>query len=315
MDRATCWSELIEPHLSLNPASDVRQLLSYPFMVNAMEAGTIVAVMAAVVGWLMVMRRQSFAGHTLSLMSFPGAAMAALVGWPLVWGYYVFCVGGALGIAAGAGVDGRRYRARESAATGAVQAGALALGFVLLSLYGGVLEDLETLLFGSFLGITSGQVLTLLGVAVAMLAGLALAGRPLLLASVDEVVADARGVPVRALSVAFLVALGLAVAATAQITGALLVFALLVAPAASAQQITTRIGAGLALSVGLALAVTWVGLGVSYFTNWPLGFLITTLAFLVYVVARAGRTLVARGGPWARRGAAEPVAQPAAGAG
>jgi zinc/manganese transport system permease protein len=318
-----------EPHLSIDLISDVEQLLSFPFMVNALEAGTIVAIMAAIVGWLMVVRRESFAGHTLSLMSFPGAALAALAGWPLAWGYYVFCVGGALGIAAGARVPsgpsegrghagGRRSRAQESAATGAVQAGALALGFVFLSLYGGVLEDLETLLFGSFLGIDSGQVGTLLAVAVAVLAGLALAGRPLLLASVDEVVAGARGVPVRALSAAFLIVLGLAVAATAQITGALLVFALLVAPAAAAQQITTRIGAGLALSAGLALAVTWVGLGLSYFTNWPLGFLITTLAFLMYLVARAGRMLAARQGgpPWARRGraagrggAAEPAAR------
>jgi zinc/manganese transport system permease protein len=285
----------VEPHLSIDPLSDVEQLLSYPFMVNALEAGTIVAVMAAVVGWLMVVRRQSFAGHTLSLMSFPGAAMAALVGWPLVWGYYVFCVGGALAIAAGAGggvgagVGATRNRAQESAATGAVQAGALALGFVLLSLYGGVLEDLETLLFGSFLGIDSNQVTVLLAVGVAVLVGLALVGRPLLLASVDEVVARSRGVPVRALSVAFLVVLGLAVAATAQITGALLVFALLVAPAAAAQRLTARIGVGLALSVGLALAVTWVGLGLSYFTNLPVGFLVTTLAFLIYMTAHAVR--------------------------
>ena len=282
-------SEALEPGFSLNPLSDLEALLRYPFMVNALEAGSIVAVMAAVVGWLMVLRRQSFAGHTLSLMSFPGAALAALVGWPLASGYYVFCVGGALAIAGGDS-RGRRDRGAESAATGAVQAGALALGFLFLSLYGGVLEDLETLLFGSFVGIGSGQVFTLLIVALAVLVALALMGRPLLMASVDEAVADARGVPVRVLSVAFLVVLGLAVAATAQITGALLVFALLVAPAAAAQQLTARIGVGLALSVGLALAVTWVGLGVSYFTNLPLGFTITTLAFAVYVAARMMRS-------------------------
>jgi zinc/manganese transport system permease protein len=309
----------MEPHLSIDPVRDVEQLLSYPFMVNALEAGTIVASVAAVVGWLMVVRRQSFAGHTLSLMSFPGAAMAALLGWPLMSGYYLFCVGGALAIAAGARADSRRNRAQESAATGAVQAGALALGFVFLSLYGGVLEDLETLLFGSFLGIDSNQVLTLLAVGVAVLAGLALVGRPLLLASVDEALADARGVPTRALSVVFLVVLGLAVAATAQITGSLLVFALLVAPAAAAQLLTARIGRGLALSVALALAVTWVGLGLSYFTNLPVGFTITTLAFVAYVVARAVRMAGGRAGRQARPGArmepVKPAAQPVAGAG
>jgi zinc/manganese transport system permease protein len=101
-------------------------------------------------------------------------------------------------------------------------------------------------------------------------------------------------VRVGALSVAFLVVLGLAVAATAQITGALLVFALLIAPAASAQQLTARIGVGLALSIGLALVVTWVGLGLSYFTNWPVGFLITTLAFLQYAAASAARAFAGR---------------------
>ena len=279
----------MEPRLSIDPVSDVQQMLSYPFMVNALEAGTIVAVMAAVVGWLMVLRRQSFAGHTLSLMSFPCDSAAALVGLPFVYGYYAFCVLGALAIAAGGGVGEKRDRAQESAATGVLQAGALALGFVFLSLYGGVLENLETLLFGSFLGITSGQVWTLAAVAAAVLAGLAVAGRPLLLVSIDEVVARAHGVRVRALSVAFLVVLGLVVAATAQITGALLVFALLVAPAASVQQLTPRIGMGLALSVGLALVVTWVGLGLSYFTDWPVGFFITTIAFALYVAARVWR--------------------------
>ncbi len=316
----------MEPQLSIDPVSDVEQLLSYPFMVNALEAGTIVAVMAAVVGWLMVVRRQSFAGHTLSLMSFPGGAAAALVGVPLAYGYYSFCVAAALVIAAGAGLSLGRNRARESAATGTVQAGALALGFVFLSLYGGVLESLQTLLFGSFLGITPDQVLTLLGVAMAVLIGLAVVGRPLLLASVDEVVARARGVRVGALSVAFLVVLGLAVAATAQITGALLVFALLIAPAASAQQLTARIGVGLALSIGLALVVTWVGLGLSYFTNWPVGFLITTLAFFQYAAAsaarafagrhsRAGRRIGGPSGPTTAAGASagEPLAQPVGG--
>jgi zinc/manganese transport system permease protein len=279
----------VEPHFTIDPLSDLRQLLSYPFMVHALQAGTIVAVMAALVGWLMVVRRQSFAGHTLSLMSFPGASAAALVGLPFVYGYYAFCVAGALAIAGGARLGERRDRAAESASIGVVQAAALALGFFFLSLYGGVLESLETLLFGSFLGITSGQVLALAAVAVAVLAILAAIGRPLLFASIDDSVARARGVPVHALSILFLVLLGLAVAATVQITGALLVFALLVAPAATAQQLTPRVGLGLALSVGLALVVTWMGLGLSYFTNWPVGFFITTLAFLPYVAARVVR--------------------------
>src|SRR5260370_38648421 len=105
----------------------------------------------------------------------------------------------------------------------------------------------------------------------------------------------ARKVPVRLLSVAFLLVLGLAVAATAQITGVLLVFALLVAPAATAQQITARIGAGLLLTVAIAVTITWVGLGLSYFTNHSVGFFVTSTAITLYAAARTGRTLASRG--------------------
>jgi len=122
-----------------------------------------------------------------------------------------------------------------------------------------------------------------------VLAFFAIAGRPLLFSSIDDLVARAGGVPVRALETAFLLVLGLAVASTAQITGVLLVFALLIAPAAAAQQLTARIGLGLALSVAIALLVTWVGLGLSYFTDYSVGFFVTTLAFAVYLAARAAR--------------------------
>jgi zinc/manganese transport system permease protein len=197
----------------------------------------------------------------------------------------------ALVIGAGAAAQGSS-RGQESAITGAVQAFGLACGFLFLSLYEGVLANYESLLFGSFLGITTGQVLALALVAAAALALLALGGRPLLFASLDQGVAAARGVPARALGVCFLVLLGLAVAETAQITGALLVFALLVAAPASAQLITPRIGAGLALSVVLAVLITWVGLALAYFYNYPVGFYITTVACAVYLLARGLRALI-----------------------
>jgi zinc/manganese transport system permease protein len=290
------------PHLSVNPIEDLRQLTAFPFMVNALQAGTIVAVMAAITGWFMVLRRQSFAGHTLSTMSFPGASAAALAGLPIASGYFAFSALGALVIAAASSSGGRRSLAQESAVIGAVQAFGFAAGFVFLSLYHGVLESLETLLFGSFLGITHGQVLTLAVIAAATLAFFAIAGRALFFASVDEDVARAHGVPVRGLAIAFLLVLGLAVAATAQITGVLLVFALLIAPAAAAQQLTPRVGLGLALSVLIALVVTWLGLGLAYFTNDPVGFYITTVAFVIYILARGVNTL--RGRPLPRRRAA-----------
>src|SRR5919201_6826541 len=271
--------------LSWNPVSDWNQLTTYPFMVQALEAGTIVAVIAGAVGWFMVVRRQTFAGHTLAVIAFPGAAAASLAGLPLALGYYGFCGLGALALSA-ASREGMRGRSGESASIGSLQALALALGFLFVTLYHGQLSDLQALLFGTFLGITSGQVLTVLWIAAAALAALAMVARPLLFASVDPAVARARGVPTLALDVRFLPLLGLTVAATAPITGALLVFALLVTPAATAQRLTTRPALGLALSVLIALGVTWVGLGVAYFSPYPVGFWVTSFSFGLYVVVR-----------------------------
>lgn len=275
-----------EPTLTWNLARDVGEVVEYHFMVNALLAGTIVAVMAGLVGWLMVIRSETFAGHTLAMMAFPGAAGATLVGVPAAWGYFVFCGAGALAIGGGSG-GGRRSWSEQSANIGAVQAAALALGFLFVSLYGGVLGDLESLLFGTVVGISDGQVLTLAAVAAGALIALAALGRPLLFASVDPDLARARGVPVRRLSIAFIGLLGLAVAATSQIIGVLLVFALLLAPAATAQTITARPGASLALTVAIGVATVWVGLGASYFSVYPAGFYVATIAFAVYVSARA----------------------------
>jgi zinc/manganese transport system permease protein len=275
--------------LHWNVWTDVRGLFAYHFMANALEAGTAVAITGAAIGWFMVLRRQTFAGHTLAVISFPGAAAAALVGIPLAFGYFGACAAGAL-VLAGVSVDRLGSRGRESAATGTVQAFALALGFLFVGLYHGLLNGVQALLFGTFLGVSDNEVLVLGAVAVAALALLTFAGRPLLFASVDGDVARAAGVPVRALSVGFLLLLGLAVAATSQITGALLVFALLVAPAAAAQRLTARPLPGLLLSAAIGLAVTWVGLGLAYYSIYPSGFYITSLAFAVFVAAAiAGR--------------------------
>jgi len=286
-------ADALDPTLTWNVVHDVGELLEYHFMINALLAGSVVAVMAALVGWLMVLRGEAFAGHTLSMMAFPGAAAAALVGVPGVWGYFLFCGAGAGAIARVSGSE-RFSWSEQSAGIGAVQALALALGFLFVSLYGGVLGDLESLLFGDLLGVSDGQVVVLLVVAVVTLAVLGALARPLLFASVDPDVAAARGVPVGLLSLAFLLLLGLAVGATSQITGVLLVFALLVAPAASAQALTVRPLASLILTVALGLLVVWLGLGIAYFSIYPAGFFVATVAFAVYVFARVIASVRAR---------------------
>jgi zinc/manganese transport system permease protein len=276
----------VNPGFSVNLVADIQNMWAFPFMVNAFRAGTIIAVVAGAMGWFMVARRQAFAGHTLSVAAFPGAAGATLIGIGAAYGYFAFCVGAAVIIAVA--TRDRRSEgglAAESALTGIVQAFTIACGLLFVALSKGFLNETTALLFGSFLGITAGQVALLGAVGVIALAALAVMGRPLLFASVDSDIAAARGVPVRALSVAFLVLLGAAVAETAQITGALLVFALLVMPAATARRLTARPLSSLVLTVAIGLVVTWAGLTAAFYSIYPIGFYVTSFAFAGYVGA------------------------------
>ena len=292
-------------HFSVDLSYDYRLMFSYHFMVTAFRAGTIVAVLAGALGWFMVLRRQSFTGHTLSVVGFPGAAGAVLVGVSTQWGYFAFSVAAAVAIGlitrptSGAGTS---YSA-ESAIVAMVQASALAAGFLFYNLYHGFLGGVETLLFGTFLGIDNTQVLTLALLAFGVLAVLAVIARPLLWASIDPSTAEASGLPVRVLGTVFLVLLGIAVASASQITGSLLVFALLVAPPAAAQRLTARPGISLALAVGFAVLITWAALVAAFFSPYPIGFWLTTFAFGLFAVASGGRRLVLR---WTRR--PDPVA-------
>ncbi len=277
-------------------------MLALHFMVNAFRAGTIVAVLAGTVGWFMVLRRQSFAGHTLAVVSFPGAAAAIWLGVSATAGYFAGSIVAALVIALVPRSTSGGPRSQESAVIGTVQAFALACGALFVSLYGGFLDSITGLLFGSFLGVSDAQVVALAAVAAAVLVIVAVLGRPLLFATVDEHVAAARGVPVRALSAVFLVLLGCTAAEVSQITGALLVFALLVMPAAAAQQVTARPFVGLALAVCLGVVVAWASLAVAFYSPWPVGFWVSTFGFALYVGAAGGRVAVARHRRRLRRG-------------
>jgi zinc/manganese transport system permease protein len=268
--------------------ADLQLLLQFHFMQNALLAGTVVAVMAGAVGYFIVLRGQSFAAHTLSQVGFPGAAAAVLLHASPLLGLLVFCTASALGIGlAGRGLDvGRRG---EAAVVGTILAFALGLGLLFFRLYAGSAQGIYAFLFGTILGIADSAVLATAALALVSLVALAAIARPLLFASVDPDVAQARGVPVRALSVAFLVLVALAVAQAVQIVGTLLIFALLVAPAAAAQQLTSRPWLGLLLSVALSLAYTWAGLAVAYFSVYPVGFFITSFAFATYMAVRLTR--------------------------
>ncbi len=275
------------PHLSWNVVTDVRALLEYPFMVQAFRAGLLVAVLAGVVGWFMVLRRQSFAGHTLAVVGFPGATAAVLIGVSSTYGFFAFSVGAAIFISMLPNAGGSR--SAESAVVGTVQAFALAFGFLCYTWYGGFATSIGALLFGSFLGITTSQVGALVVVTLLAVGLLAAIGRPLYFATVDPDVALANGVPVQALGTTYLIVLGLTAGAVSQITGALLVFALLVAPAAAAQRISVRPHISLAWSVGLAISIVLISLTLSYYYPYPLGTFVTTIALLTYLIVRVVR--------------------------
>jgi len=265
-------------------------LLHYHFMQNAYAAGTLVALLAGAAGYFVVLRGQSFVAHMLSQVGFPGAAAGVLLNASPVIGLLVFCGAGAAAVGAlGRNVDaGRRA---EAAAVGSILALALGLGLLFVRLHGGSAQSVYAFLFGTILGITDGDVALTLVIAIAGLALLTVMARPLVFASVDPDVAEARGVPVQALSLAFLLVLAASVAITVQIVGTLLIFALLVAPGAAAIQVTSRPAIALTLSIILALAVTWIGLALAYYTDFPVGFFVTTLGFGAYAVARGMRAL------------------------
>lgn len=275
----------MEPHLTWDLVRDVKQLFDYPFMVNAFQAGTIVAVTAAIVGWFMVLRRETFAGHTLAVIGFPGAAGAILLGVSASYGFFTFSIAAALVIALVS--RGRRGGySEESAVIGTVQAFGLSTGFLFLSLTHRNVSGAAGLLFGSFIGISHDQVVQLLIGAGAVLLVLGFVARPLLFASVDPDVAAARRVPVQALGVAFFLILGVAAAEASQVTGSLLVFSLLALPPATAELLVAKPGLCLALAVVIGLLVTWLGLALSYYNDYPIGFHVTSLAFGAYVLAQ-----------------------------
>jgi zinc/manganese transport system permease protein len=278
------------PAFSWNIFADIAEQLRYPFMAHAYAAGIIVAIVAGIVGYFVVLRSLSFAAHALSHVGFAGATGAVVIGVSPVFGLLVFTVGAAVGM----GLLGKRIHGRD-VAIGIVLAWTLGLGVLFLSLYSGYATEAYALLFGQILGISLRDVYITLAAAGVTLAIMAALYRPLLFASVDEEVAEARGVPVQFLSVAFMVVLALAVSEAVQVVGILLIFALLVTPAAITEHITAHPAKAIGLAILLALAFTLVGLFISFYVPYPVSFFITTLAFATYLGVRLYDRLAGRG--------------------
>ena len=259
-------------------------------MGEAFIAGTVAAVVCAVVGWFVVVRGVVFAADALTHVGFAGAAGAVLFGAPPIAGLLTLTVA----VATAIGALQERLRGRD-VVVGMILVGALGLGVLLLRLSSGYSNQTYALLFGEILAL-SGRDLVILGVAAAIaLLAVTVAFRPLLFASFDEGVAEARGVPVRAVSIGFMLLVAIAASAATQVLGALLAVSLIVAPAASAQLLTDRPGRSVGVAVALALAITWAGLGLGYWLPYPVSFFITSLAAITYGVSRsAGTRVIAR---------------------
>ena len=258
------------------------QILMSAFMRNALLGGTLVALAAGLIGYFIVVRSSAFAAHALAHIGFPGATGAVLVGLPVTAGLAIFCVGGALVI----GALGKRAEERE-VATGTVLAFATGLGLFFSSLATRSNSTVTNVLFGNLLAITHDQLLVFAVVLAVLATVVAVIYRPLLFASVNPAVAEARGVPVRTLAVVFMALLGLSVTMAVQAVGTLLLFALVVTPAATAIMLTARPGAAIAASTGLAVGSVWVGLAAAAMFNVPPSFVIVTIVSLVWLVVWA----------------------------
>jgi zinc/manganese transport system permease protein len=256
-------------------------MLDYDFMRNAFAAAGVAAVVSALVGYFLVLRGQTFAGHALSHIGFAGATGAALIGIASVWGLVGFTIAAGIGM----GLLGERISGRD-VAIGVVLALALGLGLLFLHYYTAFATEVTALLFGNVLAVDRSTITTLIGLGVVTLVALAAIMRPLVFASLQPELAEAKGVPLRFVSTAFLAIVALAVSESAQIVGILLVFALMVGPPATAQRLVTGLWSGMALSVALALAVAWLGIAIAYYTDWPVSFCIATLSALGYFLTR-----------------------------
>lgn len=262
--------------------ADLAQIFQYEFMQNAFLAGTIVAILAGVVGYFVVLRRLAFATEALSHGGFAGATGAVVLGQDVFLGLLAFTsITGAF-----MGFLGDRLRGRD-VAIGGTLALSLALGSLFLTISTRFAGQAINILFGNILAIASNDVHFVAIFAIIALCALGVMFRPLLFASVDAEIADARGVPVRLLSVAFMVLLAITVSASVQVVGVLLVFALMILPAAAAQHVTAQPSQAIGLAVVLAVAYVWAGLLVGFYLPYPPSFFITAFAFLTFLGMRA----------------------------
>ena len=276
--------------LSINLFADLQQIFHYQFMQNAYTGGTLVAIVAGVVGYFVVLRRSSFAAHSLAHIGFAGAAGAAVLGFDPVYGLLLFSTVGGSSMA----ILSPRAAHRD-VSIGLVLAFLLGTGALFLTLYTGSNATLAySILFGEILAISASDVQLTVVASVILLIATAIVYRPLLFASLDEQVAEAKGLPTAFLGIVFMLLIAVATSIAVQVVGVLLIFSLMVTPAAIAQQLAKTPRKALIISVVVALLATWVGLFVAFFTPYPVSFYITTFVFVLYLMVRFAKRILGK---------------------
>ncbi len=250
------------------------------FMMNAWTTATIVAVVAGVVGYFVVLRGSAFPAHAIPKGAFAGAAGASLLGINTLIGLAVFSVLGALGI----GSLGRR--GRHDVATALALVMMLALGAAFLSRTTEYEPQIYSLLFGEVLGVSTTEILPVALLGALCIAAVAVIYRPLMLSSIAAEVAEARGVRSHRIEICFLLVVALATAMTVPVVGALLIFSLMIGPPAAARSLTSRPVLAMVGSIVIALITVWAAIAASYLYNWPVGFFVGVLGALSYGMGR-----------------------------
>jgi zinc/manganese transport system permease protein len=265
----------------LNLSFDPGTAWQYSFQQHFFEAGILIAIFAGVTGYFVVIRHTAFAAHALPLIGFTGATAAILVNVASIFGLLAGSIVGALGIAA----LSRRISQRDTQ-IGIVLAFSLGLGLLFINLYSGYANEAYSILFGQEVGISTFDVFLTLYAFIGILAFMAFLYRPLLFASLDEEVAEAKGLPMLWIGMSFMLLIAVAVSFAVLVTGTLLIFSLMVTPGATAQYLARRPRNAIIISVAIALAAMWSGVFISFYTSYPVSFYITAEVFALYVVVR-----------------------------
>lgn len=260
-------------------------MFEYEFMRHAFIAGTVAAILSGVVGYFVIVRNLSFAAHALGHIGFAGASGALLIGLSPITGQLLLT----LIAASGMGALGDRI-SKNDMVIGIILSFCLGLGTLFLHFYGGYAGQAMIILFGNLLGVSNHDLQLMSWLTILSLFAVSIIARQLLFASFEPELAEAKGMPLFWISIIFVIIMATAVTIASQVVGVILVFTLVIGPAAISVQWTRHFWTGMILSILLSIAIVWIGISLSYLTDWPISFWISALVFIMYLLSSLKNT-------------------------